>query len=339
MAIQPKKPGTPPLKAVSLGDLLTHPFPRREHLLTPWLRQGESAMVWAATGLGKTMLTLSMALAIAGGGGFLGWDSPTPRRVLVIDGEMHAEDLRDRLAMLRPTINGLDTAAAAQNLSLIARQFQGPKVAFPDLAKPEGQEEVLRQITSHGAELVILDNFATLAEVQDENEASAMTPVLTFLLKLKQAGVACILVHHSGKTGADFRGSSKLSTTFEVILGLKAHDEAVVGSGATFTTAWTKFRGAPHPAVRDAIVKLATRPDGVPEWTATPAESDGVRALLEAVRSGRFSAQKDLAAHLGVSPGQVTKLKARAVKEARITNDEWSEHLMGAYADSPGAAF
>lgn len=339
MATRPTKPRTLPLKAVSLGELLAHPFRRREHLLTPWLRQGESAMVWAATGLGKTMLTLSMALAIAGGGEFLGWNNATPRRVLVMDGEMHAEDLKDRLMMLMPTVNGLDREAAAGNLHLIARQFQGPDVSFPDIAKPEGQTEVLRQIRSHEAELVILDNFATLAEVQDENEASAMTPVLTFLLRLKQAGVACILVHHSGKTGADFRGSSKLSTTFEVILGLKAHEDAVVGSGATFTTAWTKFRGAPHPAVRDALVTLATGPDGASAWTSTPAESDAMRKLLEAVRSGRFTAQKDLAAHLDVSPGQVTKLKGRAVRDGRITTAEWDEHLNASLMDGPHAPF
>ena len=102
-----------------------------------------------------------------------------------------------------------------------------------------------------GAELVILDNYSTLAEVDDENDAAAMTPTLAFLLRVKQARIGCILVHHSGKTGATYRGSSKLATTFEVIVGLKALDDTVVGGGAAFCLIWTKYRREPCQAVRD----------------------------------------------------------------------------------------
>jgi hypothetical protein len=45
--------GQPELRVVTLSDLLAHPFPRRTHLLHPWLRQDESALLWAPTGLGK----------------------------------------------------------------------------------------------------------------------------------------------------------------------------------------------------------------------------------------------------------------------------------------------
>ena len=241
-----KRGGT--LKVLSLADLLAYPFEPREHLLMPWLRQGESVLVWAGSGIGKTMLTLTMALAIAGGGEVLGWRNATPRRVLILDGEMHAEDLKDRLAMLMPAVAGIDAAAAAGNLALIPRQLQDGRVVFPDIALPEGQEAVLAEIRKHAAELVILDNFSTLAEVSDENEASAMSPVLSFLLRLKQEKVAAILVHHSGKSGTTFRGSSKLATTFEVILGLTAYAGAAAGSGAAFNTEWTKYRGRRTPA-------------------------------------------------------------------------------------------
>ena len=316
-----------PLKVITLGGLLAHPFTKREHLLEPWLRQGESVMVWAASGLGKTMLTLTMALAVAGGGEFLEWRSAKPRKVLVVDGEMHAEDLRDRLEMLMPTVAGLDAEAAAENLTLMPRQFQGADTDFPDLATPDGQETVMAKIRECQAEMVILDNFSTLAEVPDENEAAAMNPVLGFLLKLKQAGVACILVHHSGKTGGAFRGSSKLATTFEVILGLKAHEEAAPTAGATFETVWDKFRGEPHESIREAIVKLEKRPDGSHEWVTRVAETDAIRLLLAELRKQEHGTQESLAAALGWSTGQVSKIKAKAIRENRVTKDEWSECL------------
>ena len=179
---------------------MAHEFPRRDHLLTPWLRQGESALVWAQSGVGKTLLTLTMALAVAGGGEFLEWRCATPRRVLVVDGEMHSEDLKERLTVLAGTVSGFDPEAAADNLLLMPRTWQkGGNVDFPDIVKPEGQALIIKEAQNHKADLVILDNFSTLADVVDENEAAAMSPVLTFLLRLKQDGIACILVHHAGK--------------------------------------------------------------------------------------------------------------------------------------------
>ena len=133
-----------PLKVVTMGELLDREFPRREHLLAPWLRQGESVMVWAAAGLGKTMLTLTMALAVAGGGEFLGWHNETPRRVLVIDGELHMEDLKDRLVMLAPTVAGLDLEAACENLRLVARQDQAARTQVPGPGGPRGARDGVR---------------------------------------------------------------------------------------------------------------------------------------------------------------------------------------------------
>ena len=81
------------LKMPTLAELLESQFPNRQHLLFPWLREQESCMVYADTGVGKSLFALSAALAIAGGGEFLGWKaewraSGEPWRVLYIDGEM-----------------------------------------------------------------------------------------------------------------------------------------------------------------------------------------------------------------------------------------------------------
>jgi RecA-family ATPase len=182
------------------------------------MKTGDSLMLWAAPGVGKTMASLSIALAVAGGGAFLGWPVRTPRRVLVVDGEMNVGDLRDRLAGLLRGAVGCDARLAGQNILLLARQDQDPDADFPDLATPEGQERVRRDAEEWGAAMVILDNFSTLAEVEDENSASAMTPVVNFLQKMKQAGIATMLVHHSDKGGNNYRGSSKIEATFEAII-------------------------------------------------------------------------------------------------------------------------
>ncbi len=38
---------TKAVETITLGHLLAHQFPPREDLVAPWLRQGESAMLWA----------------------------------------------------------------------------------------------------------------------------------------------------------------------------------------------------------------------------------------------------------------------------------------------------
>ena len=296
-------------------------------------------MLWAPVGRGKTMLSLTLALAVAGGGTVLGWTSPKPRPVLYVDGEMHAQDLRDRLRLLARTVDGCDPDAAAKNLTLISRQFQTDGVPFPDLAQPVDQDVILRHAARVNAELVILDNFATLCEVADENEAAAMNPMLTFLLRMKQAGRACILVHHSGKTGTDYRGSSKLGATFEIIIGLHRLEGRAVGDGAGFELRWGKYRGKPSAATRDMEVTLAGGLEEVTRWQHGPSSNAEIPALSDAVQSGRFSTQRELAAHLEWDTAKVSRLKNKAIMQGIITASAWKACLDGSGADDEAGDF
>ena len=278
------------VETITLGHLLAHQFPPREALVDPWLRQGESAMLWAAPGTGKTLLTLTLAVMVAGGGTVLGWHSPKPRRVLLVDGEMSAEDLQERAKWLIGMVDGIDREAAAANLHLLSRNWQRPEVAFPDLGEREGrqgaasgQDQAMAEAQRCGAELVLLDNFSTLVEVADENDAASMNATLAFLLRLKQLRIGCVLVHHSGKDGGTYRGSSKLATTFEVILGLKPLDSVATSAGAAFRVEWTKYRREPCEAVRSREVRLVKGQDGAPRWEATATMDDDVRRLLDPV--------------------------------------------------------
>ncbi|MGA9869297.1 MAG: AAA family ATPase [Acetobacteraceae bacterium] len=322
------------LEIITLGQLLDHRFAPREDLIGPWLRTGESALLWAAPGTGKSLLALSLAIMVAGGGSVLGWHSPKPRKVIFVDGEMAAEDLKERMEWLLNTVEGVDKEAARSNLYILSRNWQAAEVPFPDLAKRDGrdgrpsdQDLYMQLAEKHGAELLIADNFSTLADVSDENEAAAMTPVLAFLLRLKQARIGCILVHHSGKTGATYRGSSKLATTFEVVLGLKPLEENATVGGAAFELEWTKYRREPCEAVKGRDVRLAKDAEGNPKWNATATEDDDVSRMLAEVKKCRHRTQTALGDVLGWDRNRVSVLKRRAINAGKITEGDWREFL------------
>lgn len=299
----------PTLRTIDLGSLLDTPMPERQWLLSPWLREQESVLIWAAPGVGKTMLTLSLALAVAGGGSLLGWTAPRPARVLFIDGEMPLDDLKGRLGFLAGAVEGLDLGAARANLTILARHHQCPDTPFRDFGSEDQKDQILALIRSYRPDLVILDNLSTLATMDDENGAAETQRIVRLLTRLKQARIATVVVHHSGKSGRAYRGSSMLATTFEAIIGLTKEPgaDALDASGtARFNIEWSKFRGRRDVSVGDRLVQLKETA-GALRWTSEKPQDEVLNALATLTRTGRFTTRADVGAalpeHLWPTPG------------------------------------
>lgn len=326
-------------KSMALGELLDMNIPNREHLVFPWLRQRESAMIYAAPGVGKSLFALSLALAVAGGGKALGmWDAPKARRVLYIDGEMPVDDIQARARMLLPAAEG-DPEAIRENLHVSARQFQHNGAIFTDLSDESSRETLIYKAKKGKVDLLILDNLSTLATVDDENAAGEFNDTVKFLLRLKQEGIACILVHHSNKTGESYRGSSKIATTFEVIMRLEESSlKATDQPGTTrFRLSWNKFRGRKEGGAGvplDFALETALFDDedsgikaGTSRWITAPAEDARLEQLLELVRTAEYKTQRELASALEVNVGTVNKWKTKAIEHGLITTAEWEEFM------------
>lgn len=305
------------LTTISVDDLMAKPFPKREVILGPWLRQEETALIWAATGVGKTMLTLSIAIAVACGGKLWEWEAPKARKVWIIDGEMHLQDLQDRIRMLgSAAVSGHDPKLVGRNLQITARQAQSPDSVFFDITDKAHQDAILAKCKLDGIELLIIDNLSTVADgLEDENEATAFRTISSFMTRMKQAGVATILVHHARKDGQEPRGSTALQTTFEVIIGLKRPSVPVHGK-ASFVTTFGKFRG-----LGSNLTEARTWTLGETGWIVDEDAEDFLNVLMAALEGRQCATQGELADRLGVSPAKISRELKKLVALGRITRD------------------
>ncbi|MBK1658236.1 AAA family ATPase [Paracraurococcus ruber] len=295
------------IRSFTARQLTSRQWPARDFLIHPWLRKGESALAWAAPGVGKTMLSLTLALMVAGGGKFAGWEAYTPRKVLIVDGEMRGEDLAERLTFLAHTVEGINIDVALDNIEIRARQLQDPGSPFYDIADGRTQRELSTYIRKANVDFLILDNVTTLTDTMgDENSVEATKPVLAFLMDLKRTEVGVLLVHHSNKGGNTYRGSTSLMTTFEVAIGLKKPEGSAMGQ-ACFSLEFTKFRAK----AGDMMVPRVFTLDGS-GWHVAEDEDDETTRLIRAIETCRFRTQQQAAVSVGIEETKASRLLKRA---------------------------
>jgi putative DNA primase/helicase len=242
-------------------QLLALEVPARQMVLEPVLPEAGLAMLYAPRGVGKTFVSLTMAHAIASGDTALRWSAPTPRRVLIVDGEMPLASLQERLAAV--IAGGTARMPDPSYLCLLAADAQ--RDGLPDLATPDGWDAVEPYLEQ--AEVIVFDNLSTLARSGRENEAESWEVMQERLLRLRRRGKSALLVHHAGKGGAQ-RGTSRREDVLDTVIALRWPADYDPTQGARFDVHLEKARGVagdcakPFEAVlemRDGMVRWATR--------------------------------------------------------------------------------
>jgi len=308
----------------------------RQPILGTWMKERDATMVFAQAGVGKSMWSMSIALAIAGGSSFLDWDSPdteTGRRVCYVDGEMDMWALHKRADLLARALGeDVDHDTLNRNFVLLARQDQGEGVAFPDLGTDEGQEVLIDFVKKESPALVVLDNLSTLATIVDENAAGSFDPVLRLIQRLQRMGCAVLLVHHTKKGGRGqngFRGSSKLEALLNQTVELSHPRGGPVRGGTAFNMNFHKYRSLRDGSTEPRFVQLVEDGTGT-RWVTEESEQSRLLALRDAVESCDFSTQGELAKHFDVSEGTMSKWKAKAIGAGLIDAESWDRCMKAA---------
>lgn len=158
-----------------------------EWILEPILPARRLIALYSPPKVGKSLLMLEIAVAIARGTPVLG--TPTQqKRVLYVDFENDPRgDIRERL----------------QAMGVGPDQLDGLRyLSYPSMAKLDtlaGTQDLMAALTTHQCEVVIIDTISR-AVAGEENENDTWLAFYRHTgLALKQAEIACIRLDHSGK--------------------------------------------------------------------------------------------------------------------------------------------
>lgn len=290
-----------PIQPIGIDDFLAREFPPREMLLAPWLPEKGLTMVYAPRGVGKTHFALGVAYAVASGGQFLRWKAPKPGRVLILDGEMPAVALQERMV----EIVRLAQMPVPDQGYLKVLPYDLCETGAPDLGTTEGQDTLEPLIGD--ADLIIVDNISTICRTGKENEADGWGIIQSWALAQRRKGRSVLFVHHAGK-GGDQRGTSKREDVMDSIIGLTHPEDYEASDGARFLVNFTKSRGIYGDDVETFEAQMH---DGV--WScrnAVDAERAQVAELLAEGKSIRL-----IASETGLSKSKVNRLKKK-IEEA-----------------------
>jgi hypothetical protein len=231
-------------------------------------------MLSAWRGTGKTLWGLSLAVAVASGGSFLGWQATRPRRGLYIDGEMCVEDVKEYLSTIAPAI-GQDWDEDFLRIVTPDQQID----SFATIQTREGQEQIEDLLKD--TDLLILDNLISLADSRAESDPEVFDSIKTWQFKLRREGVASILMHHVGKRDGGQRGHSGKEDALSWSIELTHPGDYCADQGARFNLRFTKMRA--NVAVPPFEAWL--RDD---QWVTRPLEDVVVGRVIELARDHSY---------------------------------------------------
>jgi hypothetical protein len=148
-------------------------------------------------------------------------------------------------------------------------------------------------------------------------------PLNELIIALKGLNCAVILVHHSGKSGKSYRGSSNLVTALDKEIGLEAVPDGPAFHGARFTIVAGKNRNGEDLEINEKIVSLSKPKDGeaYQPWFISNDENARVRQYVRLLTSLDYLSQDEIGAAMDrpVSRSTAQRLENAAIAQKLIT--------------------
>lgn len=248
------------LRELDVARMLREDPPPIPWVAEPLLARGCVTMIAGREGQGKSYFAAALAVGMGYGSTIAGIDCDVGR-ALYVDAENGPSEAHRRL-------RHLGAVDAAQLVYVEAEGFHLQR----------NLDELDALVKRHQPALVVLDSFRSLWPGGDENDSAAVEPVLNRLrLLAERHATAILMLHHAGKVGAEYRGSTAIGGAVQILYSLCRH-ESDPDARERRELICRKCRLAPEPEPR--WIRLAHR-DGVltlDETDAYEAAGGGPRA-------------------------------------------------------------
>jgi hypothetical protein len=291
-------------RPITMAGLMAAEIPPRKYIVDPIIQEKDMVEIFAAAGVGKTTFLMTLCAAIATGSPAFGkWQVPEPKSILMIDGEMTAEALKEKMSAALQQFS-IDPQEV-HNIAFLSRDFGN--LGFSDLASEEARRLLLKH-TEH-FDVITFDNLSCLQNSGDENDASSFRAIRNLLLDLKAAGKASIVMHHTSKAGDKPRGTSAREDSMDTVIGLQRDDLYSAIEGASFNLKFHKKRAFVGDASDDLHFKYE-EVDGIACWQVDKIVDPRLKAVIDLVEEGK--AGTEIARILDISEGEVSKRRTKA---------------------------
>jgi hypothetical protein len=232
-AVEPEP--APPFK---LPPLTLDEWLNRDDLAPPdfimgdWLTTTSRCLLYAPTGIGKSLKVMALAMHAAAGRDFLHWRGRRTCKVLYVDGEMSRRLLRERIVAEAARLG--ETPATFYALS------HEDVEQFAPLNSLAGQAYIDRLIAELGSvDLIIFDAIMCLL-AGDPKENEPWSQVMPWVRSLTKRKIGQIWVHHTGHDATKGYGDKTREWQLDTVIALEPAENPE--TDVSFTLSFRKAR-------------------------------------------------------------------------------------------------
>jgi AAA domain len=260
----------PPLEQllVTQAEAIQEDLQPPKYIIYPWLMAGTCNMVYADTGVGKTMLATYLAALLttqgAVGRKINEWEVMSQTDVLYVDGEMGDETLVNQVAKFR---HGLGPEDHDNKLYWLFDNRVGMKIRnHIDIMDSDWCDRIYDYVKGNpNCNLVILDNLIALAQSGDPDKAVDFHPIKRLVISLANLGASVIYLHHENKAG--FQTGTKIKENFLTsnmrLTNVTGYTE---NDGCWFTVTFEKKRHKADPGFQNFSLHMVEEDSGAWTW-------------------------------------------------------------------------
>jgi hypothetical protein len=271
----------PPL---TLSGWASRNIPEQDLLLGNLLSTTSRGLLFAPTGIGKSLLCTALGLAIADGKPFFHWHGRRQSRVLYIDGEMSNRLVKQRLDEAIRRHGG--APAGFHYLCIADLEKSSP------LNTKDGQAAIEKQIKRiGGVDFIIFDNVMSLIAGSMKEEDS-WAEILPWVLSLTTRCIGQLWIHHTGHKEDQSYGTKTREWLLDLVMRLERvkRRDADISFKLTFSKArertpdtWSDFTEIEIALINDKWTQIAARSSTKAKLNGTMAKYyEALKAVLAA---------------------------------------------------------